>query len=207
MPNLFRLLDALWTLAMGLFLGLAGGLVFAVILAFRGSRHMQASPGLSPYADSRFANYHADAVAGYIGQKLFMVGGSAALILLTLAVLARLINFGLTAVSREVTGSFRLSIFQLFLLAVCVLSFVSTAVRTVDMNASWPGLYDTQASDTQLAERRSDFELQHKQSEHYMRVAWLAGFVALAVSPWCEQRRSTPRQPRHRGEESGNKEN
>ena len=195
MPHLYRILDTLWTLAMGLFLGLAAGLVLGVISAFRGTAHMQASPGLPPYADPRFAAHHADAVAGYIGQKLFMVGGSAALALLGIALLAHL-GAGLILMTRNdsAIGSKRISRVRTVAMLFVLLCMAKAASMTLDMNAAWPGLYDPAADDATIAARRAAFDAMHKLSEKIVSAAWLAGLAAVALSPWCQRPADRPLQ-------------
>ncbi|MEM9020982.1 MAG: hypothetical protein AAGC44_10495 [Planctomycetota bacterium] len=184
MRHLTLLLDAVWMVAMGLFLGLGAGLVLGVILVFRGSRHMQASPGLSPYADPRFAEYHTEAVAGSIGQSLFALGGSAALILLALAVTTRIAAWALNRRAGHADGGKVLGV-QRGALVLAVLLMAGTAATTMQINDRWPGLYDTQATDAQLIERRDAFDALHQRSERLASLAWLSALVALAVTPWC----------------------
>ncbi len=181
-----RLFDALWTLFMGLFLGLTLGLVLAVILTFRGAKAVSATPGTFPFSDPRFTAHHSDAVAGYIGQNLFMVGGSVALVFLGLSLVARIGN-GLFMMMkhRSTTGSNKMSQLRWVALLFCTLCMVKAASLTRDMNAAWPGLYDIKATDAQIQSRRDAFENMHKLSEKIVMAAWLGGLGALLVSPWC----------------------
>lgn len=180
---------------MGLFLGLCGGLVLSVILTFRGARAIDAAPGTPPYSDPRFAPQHNDAVAGYIGQDLFVVGGSAALALLAFAVLAWL-GHGMLMMLRHrpIAGSGKASTLRAIALVFCVLCMIKGASLTRDMNAAWPGLYDVQASDTQLQARRDAFEQMHQLSERIVGAAWLGGLCALVVTPWCRRYADPPLQ-------------
>ncbi|MFN3166883.1 MAG: hypothetical protein ACE37H_07450 [Phycisphaeraceae bacterium] len=184
--HLARLFEMLWYLFMGLFLGLAGGLVLAVILTFRRTREMQASPGVEPYSDPMFAEHHHDAVAGAIGQDLFMVGGTAAAVLLGLAVVARLANGAAMMVQHQgVAGSKSISALRWLALMACVVLMLTVASITLNINTSWPGLYDTSASEPTLADRREAFDNAHNRSERVATAAWLCGLLAFAVSPWC----------------------
>lgn len=171
---------------MGLFLGLTGGLVLSVILTFRGARAIDATPGAEPFSDPMFAEYHNDAVAGYIGQDLFMVGGSVALVLLGIAFMTRIIHF-LTLRKVKCAGKNYYQWIQLVAIVCCVLIMSSSASNTVYMNKFWPMLYDTQATIEALNDRRSIFENLHAGSERMTTTAWLCGLVALVISPWCRR--------------------
>lgn len=186
--HLARLFEMLWYLFMGLFLGLAGGLVLAVILTFRRTREMQASPGIEPYSDPMFADHHHDAVAGAIGQDLFMVGGTVALVLLGLALLARVLHGSVMMIQHQgVAGSKPLSRLRWLGLMACVVLMLTVASITLNINKSWPGLYDTSASEPTLADRREAFDNAHKRSERVATAAWLCGLLTFAVSPWCRR--------------------
>jgi hypothetical protein len=193
--HLARLFEMLWYLSMGLFLGLAGGLVLAVILTFRRTREMQASPGIEPYSDPMFADHHHDAVAGAIGQDLFMIGGTVALVLLGLAVIARLLH-GVTMMIQHqgVAGSKPLSGLRWLALMTCVVLMLTAASITRGMNTAWPGLYDTSASEKTLTDRRDAFDNAHQRSERVTTAAWLCGLLALSVSPWCRRPADAPLQ-------------
>jgi hypothetical protein len=186
--HLAKALDAIWYLSMGLFLGLTGGLVLSVILTFRGARELDASPGVEPYRDPKFAEYHNDVVAGYIGQDLFMVGGTVALVLLGIAALSRLGHF-LVLVKRpgQIAGSSGFSLLRGIALFACITLMLGTASITRSMNAAWPDLYDTAADQNHLRELRKSFAASHQISESISRYAWLCGFAALAISPWCRR--------------------
>jgi len=191
--HLCKLLDAIWTISMGLFLGLTAGLVLAVILTFRGTRLIDASPGVEPYDNPVFAGHHNDAVAGYIGQSLFMVGGSVALVLLGIALIARIATWCLAKFTQQqVTGVHVLSIARSLLLGFCVVCMIITASVAIDMNDQWPGLYDTAASDKQLIQRRDIFDHAHQYSEKMASYAWFSGLIAFAVSPWCRRLADEP---------------
>jgi len=186
--HLAKALEAIWALSMGLFLGLTGGLVLAVILTFRGAREIDATPGVEPFSDPRFAAYHNDAVAGYIGQDLFMVGGTVALVLLGIGVLSRIVH---TLVGRfgrlELLGSNLFSAIRGSALVGAVMFMSMGAYITLLMNEMWPDLYDTEnVTKAEFATRRT-FEQLHQLSERWVGIAWLCGFVALAISPWCRR--------------------
>lgn len=205
--NFARAFDALWTIGMGLFLGLCGGLVLAVILAFKGTRELEAVPGIAPYNNAQFATHHADAIAGYIGQDLFVIGGSAALVLLGLALLARIGNALFMMVQhRPTTGSATLGKLRMIALVFCILCMVKGASLTVQMNNVWPGLYDTKASESTIETRRAAFQSLHKKSERFVGAAWLGGLFALSVSPWCRRPADSPLQSADGKKESKQKE-
>lgn len=191
--HLAKLLDAIWYISMGLFLGLTGGLVIAVILTFKAARMIQATPQAAPYNDARFETHHSDAVAGAIGQDLFMVGGTIALGLLGLALLARLAG-GFVLMTRidSAQGSKKALMLRWVALLFCILCMIKGASLTVDMNAAWPGLYDLSATDTQLTQRRSDFDAMHQLSEKIVGAAWLSALLALALTPWCQRVADAP---------------
>ena len=184
--TLSRALDTVWYVSMGLFLGLTAGLVLAVILTFRGARAIDATPGVEPFSDPRFAEYHNDAVAGYIGQSLFMVGGTAAVVLLGVA----LVTYeGRNFVLRKqvVIENKICRWLQATGLTFCVLLMGLCAVLTYKMNADWPPLYESTASQGEREDRRERFEEMHRHSEKLASTAWLCGLIALAVSPWCRR--------------------
>lgn len=184
--HLSKALNALWSLTMGGFLGLAGGLVLAVILAFKSAREMQARPGVAPYSDPMFSAYGSDAVAGHLGQKLFAVGGIAALTLLGLAVLTLVLR-GLLLRKRATTGSRRVGWWRVVALSGAVCWMGAGATVTLQINERWPGLYDTSASRDELETRRAAFDQLHSRSERFVTIAWLCGALALGLSPWCPQ--------------------
>lgn len=178
---------------MGLFLGLTGGMVLSVIITFRGARAIDASPGVEPFSDPQFAEYHNDAVAGYIGQDLFMVGGTVALVLLGVAVATLITNWALRKLNKQMaTGARLASVARSLLLVFCLLCMIIAASITVDMNNEWPALYDQHASDKQLVHRRDTFDYAHKRSEKFASYAWLSGFLALTLSPWCRRIADAP---------------
>ena len=186
MPQAWRLTQSVWGLAMGGFLGLSGGLVLAVILTFAGARQLDAAPGVGPYNQARFAGHANDAVAGWIGQRLFTVGGGVALALLGLAVLALTIQTVLHRRGRTTGGRAAGRTRWAAVAGMVLLMGLATRV-TLQMQAAWPGLYDTAATPTQLAERRASFDRLHNRSEQVVTIAWLCGLTALGVSPWCPQ--------------------
>jgi|GEM_PF-2400924 len=202
--HLAKLLDAIWYLSMGLFLGLSGGLVLSVILTFRGARVMQVTPGTSPYNDPRFTTHFPEAVAGAIGQDLFWVGGIALLILLGLALLVHVLH-GLILMARldSADGSKRCSRLRSIALVFSILCMLKGASVTIDMNTAWPGLYDLSATDAQLDQRREQFEKMHKLSEKIVMAAWLGALGALVISPWCRRPDNRPLQSDD-GKEEGN---
>jgi len=191
--HLAKALDAIWYISMGLFLGLTGGLVLSVILTFRGAREIDATPGVEPFSDPRFAEYHNDAVAGYIGQALFAVGGTAAIILLMIAVIARI---GYSERARRVArvGSRRASVIRFVALVICFASFAYGGTIADKMNSDWPDIYDPETSEAELVTRREAFEENHQASERVIRISWLSGFLALAISPWCRRIADVPLQ-------------
>lgn len=184
--HLAKLLDAIWYLSMGLFLGLTGGMVLSVILTFRGAREIDAAPGVEPFNDPMFAEYHNEAVAGYIGQDLFMVGGTVALVLLGIAFMTRIIHL-LILRKAICTGSNKFQWIQIVALVICLLMMSISASNTVYMNKFWPMLYDTDATINVLKDRRIIFENLHVRSERFTRNAWLLGLLALSISPWCRR--------------------
>ena len=206
--HLTKLLDAIWYLSMGLFLGLTGGLVLSVILTFRGAREIDATPGAEPFSDPRFAEYHNDAVAGSIGQDLFMVGGVAALLLLGIALTIHVIRiarlYGTTPRPRRYPTIQQI---QGAALLFCILFTVIAARDTVRMNDSWPRLYDIASSQEELIQRRNEFDGLHEKSESEMRIAWFCGLLSLLLTPWCKQMPNTPLQSGDVKEESNQEEN
>lgn len=191
--HLAKLLDAIWYLSMGLFLGLTGGLVLSVIVTFRGARKIDATPRVEPYSDPMFAQYHNDAVAGYIGQDLFMVGGTIAIYLLVAAAVSRLIPFFLRQETSRV-GSKACKWVQGLALVACLVLITSAAANVVYMNKYWPTLYDPEKTSEALSEHREVFENLHAGSERLTSSAWLCGFIALAISPWCRRIADSPLQ-------------
>ena len=200
-PHAAKLLDAIWMISMGLFLGLTGAMVLSVILTFRGSRKIDASPGIEPFNDPRFAEYANEAVAGYIGQDLFMVGGTVALVLLGLAVLAhslrtriiwRLMRMTWRRDHIPIIGSRRASGLRSAGLFLCIACMFICTQTTRDMNRDWPSLYDTKTSEARLSERRKSFDRDHRINEDFAKWAWIGGFIALAISPWCRRVADTP---------------
>lgn len=184
--HLAKLLDAIWTLSMGLFLGLTGGMVLAVIITFRGAREIDATPGAEPYSDPMFAQYHNDAVAGYIGQYLFGVVGFIAIVMLFIAMICIFgKNVAIRFTKTGSAGSVALNVARGLLVVLCfILMFYSGSISE-SMAKDWPGLYDEQAKVTELNARRDAFDQLHKRSEQITSTAWLAGFLALVISPWC----------------------
>lgn len=193
--HLAKLLDAIWYLSMGLFLGLTGGLVLSVILTFRGVREIDASPGVEPFSDPMFAEYHNDAVAGYIGQELFMVGGTVALVLIGIAVLSRLFH---GAVCRhgelKLRGSRLGSAIRFGAMVGAVIFMAMGAYITLLMNDLWPELYDLENVEKAKLATRPAFEQLHQLSERWVGIAWFLGFLALSISPWCRRIADTPLQ-------------
>ncbi|XAM00743.1 hypothetical protein OT109_04990 [Phycisphaeraceae bacterium D3-23] len=184
--HLFKAANALWTIAMGAFLGLTGGLVVAIIVIFRGAEDIAASPGIAPYNDPMFTAFSHQAVAGYTGQMLFKIGGIAALALLGLAVLTLTIRT-LLMIGRPGVGSRGAGLARAVALAGAVGFMALGSAVTLKINASWPGLYDTAASQQEMDTRRADFDQLHRRSERVVTIAWLCGLVALGVSPWCRE--------------------
>jgi hypothetical protein len=172
---------------MGLFLGLAGGLVLAVILTFRRTREMQASPGIEPYSDPMLADHHPDAVAGAIGQDLFMIGGTVALVLFVLAVISRAALWVWDSRNRGPMRKRSMESLQGYAIGFAIAYLFLASLSTLSMNKAWPGLYDQSASPDELSVRRSRFNSAHEKSESRMRLAWFSSFVALTVSPWARR--------------------
>lgn len=189
-----KLLDMLWYASMGLFLGLTGGMVLSVILTFRGSREVDASPGAEPFNDPKFAEYHNDAVAGYIGQDLFMVGGTMAMILFAIAFLARAALYVLDCISRGPMKKRSMESVQGCCLGCAIVYLFLASLSTIELNKSWPNMYDPNASQSELLMLRSNFHSAHGHSEARMRLAWGFSFVALLVSPWSRRPEKTPLQ-------------
>ena len=192
--HLSKLLDMIWYLSMGLFLGLTGGLVLAVILTFRGAREINAKPGVEPYSDPMFAEYHNAAVAGYIGQDLFMVGGKVALILFAVAFLARITLYVMDIFTRGPKKRWSMDPVWGSCMGVAIVSLALTAKTTVEMNEYWPSIYDQTISVEESQYRRAQFDTAHHRSEKWMRAAWIFSFVALTVSPWSRRPEKTPLQ-------------
>ena len=186
--HLAKLLDAVWYVSMGLFLGLTGGLVLSVILTFRGAREIDATPGVEPYNDPKFVEYHNDAVAGYIGQDLFGNGIAIGLVLLALAAVSRLATWIIARKQPSLcSGSQIAGTVQLVLVLTCLMVMTSGMSITNSMNRLWPKLYDTQAQGSELEERRAYFDNAHQWSSRVVGSAWFCGFVALTLTPWCRR--------------------
>lgn len=185
--HLAKALDAIWYLSMGLFLGLTGGLVLSVIMTFRGARAIDASPGVEPFSDPMFAEYHNDAVAGYIGQDLFMVGGRVALILFAVAFIARMALYLMDGLFRGPKKKRAMESVQGTCLGIALVYLALTAMTTREMNRDWAGLYEQSASQEDLQIRRINFNAAHQRSESRMTLAWSFSFIALVVSPWSRR--------------------
>lgn len=187
MHHLTRLLDAIWNLAMGLFLGLSAGAVVAVILAFQTTRSetVLAKPRAMPYADPRFELDWPGYVAGAIGNRLFSVVGVLVLILVGVALLA-MIGRILIAIRAE-SGRHHKPAWAVRILAMLILTvaLALASQNVLAMNDAWPTLYDPVATDAQLLSARHHFESLHQKSERYVGTAWLAGALALLITPWC----------------------
>ncbi|MEM9416031.1 MAG: hypothetical protein AAGA29_11235 [Planctomycetota bacterium] len=184
--QLAKALNALWTIALGGYLGLTAGLIIGITTIFQGAEKIAASPGVEPYSDPMFAAFHHKAVAGYTGQILFARGGITAIILLGLAAAAwtarTVLILGQPGNAAKGAGLAR----AIALAGAVLFMGLGTAV-TVKINASWPGLYDTAATPDELATRRADFDQLHQRSSRVVTIAWLCGLVALGVSPWCKE--------------------
>ena len=203
--HLAKLLDSIWYLSMGLFLGLTGGLVLSVILTFRGAREIDASPGVEPFNAPQFAEYSNEAVAGYIGQNLFMVGGTVALVLLGVAFLTHLLK-QIFPKRLYAAGNRSCIAIQSIALCVCVLLMIWSAMITITMNDSWPKLYDTSAPEIDVAKERYFFDRLHQQSERAASAAWACGLIALLLTPWCRRPADTPLQSSDGDKEKVNQE-
>lgn len=186
--HLAKLFDAIWYLSMGLFLGLTAGIVLSVIMTFKGARAIDAEPGTAPFNDPRFAEYHNEAVAGYIGQDLFAVGLKFAGICLLTAIAIRIAFSTTRLLGRTLdTGSTSASKFRNLALFICLFAFSFSQDTAMTMNADWPGLYDLAASQEELTQRREAFEQSHQESERITTIAWFCGLIALGISPWCQR--------------------
>lgn len=190
-----KLIETIWHVSMGMYLGLTAGMVMSVILIFKGARGIHARPGSAPYNNERFAEHHSEAVAGYIGQDLFELGGTIALLLLAAALTARLVAWLLCKFNpHHLTGSKRLDRLRGFMLIVCIALMMVGGELSETMNEKWPRLYDTQASDRELDLRRRVFDGFHSASETVVGFAWLIGLASLSLSPWCRRFADTPLQ-------------
>ncbi|MFI4860678.1 MAG: hypothetical protein ACIAXF_08365 [Phycisphaerales bacterium JB063] len=185
--HLIKACQALWTLALGGFLGLTGGLIVAIIVIFRGAEQIAASPGVEPYRDPMFSAFQHQAVAGYTGQLLFKVGGIAALVLLALAVVSHITLGLMKRIWPPTSNRSRVDTLRTLALIMAVVFMLSGTAVTLKINASWPGLYDTSADSDTLTQRRADFDQLHQWSERVVTIAWLCGALALCVSPWCKE--------------------
>jgi len=186
--HLAKLLDTIWYASMGLFLGLHAGTILAVVETFDSSRKIDASPGLAPYADPRFAETHNEIVAGFIAQNMFKNGGVVLLVLLGIALLSRLLGgFVLLTRADAAAGSKKASTVRWVVLIFCVLCMAKGTSLMVQMNGLWPKLYDTSASEATLVMRRDAFDAMHKTSERIVGTAWFAGALTLVISPWCRR--------------------
>lgn len=193
--HLSKLFDMLWYASAGLFLGLNAGTILGVVEAFDSSRKIDATPGLMPYADERFAETANEVVAGFMAQNIFKNNGSVALVLIGIALLTRIGYPVLIKLTRSAaTGSLTLS--RLRFLAViisCALMLVG-AKNMLQMNEDWPALYEIEAEQAVLDERRAAFDTAHKTSERVVGGAWFVGAFALIVSPWCRRIADEPTQ-------------
>lgn len=189
-----KLLEMLWYTSMGLFLGLNAGTILAVVETFDSSRKIDATPGLMPYADARFAETHNEVVAGFIAQNMFKNGGAVALVLLAIALLCRIAYPALAHLSRSATtGSLNLSRMRLVLFVVVVGLIGVGANQMQFMNRTWPHLYDKETREV-LDARREAFDTAHQKSERAVGGAWFAGAFALVISPWCRRIADAPLQ-------------
>lgn len=184
--HLAKALEAIWYTAMGGFLGLAGGLVVAIIIIFKGAEKIAASPGVAPFNDPAFTAFSHQSVAGFTGQMLFKVGGLAALVLLGLATLA-LVMREILIRSCTTAGTRGAGLTRAIALAGALLFMGLGTTVTLRINSSWPGLYDTAATTSELNDRRAAFDRLHQRSERVVTIAWLCGLVAIGVSPWCRE--------------------
>ena len=186
--HLAKLLDTLWYASMGLFLGLNAGTILGVVEAFDSSRKIDAAPGLLPYADPRFAETANEVVAGFMAQNIFKNNGSVALVLIGIALLVRISYPILTRLTRSaLTGSLTLSRLRFIAVIVtCVLMLVG-AKHMLQMNEDWPTLYEINAEQDVLDERRAAFDASHKTSERVVGGAWFVGAFSLVISPWCRR--------------------
>lgn len=180
---------------MGLFLGVTAATVLAVVETFDSSRKINATSADPPYSDPRFAETANELVAGFIGQNLFLVGGTVAMVLLGIASLSRVAHPLLPGYRNALkSGSRKVSLIRVIALCLCVSLMLIGAVNMKQMRASWPDLYDTAASQAELDQRRADFEQAHKTSERVVGTAWFLGLLSLGLSPWCRRIADTPLQ-------------
>lgn len=194
MHHLTRALDAIWNLALGLFLGLTAGAVVAVILAFQTTRAdtVLAKPRARPYADPRFEADWPGYVAGAIGNRLFTVVGIMVLILAGLALISMLLRLALAGRDRAASISKPAWVGRILAMTVLSVALALAARNVQAMNTAWPKLYDPAASDAQLRGARDHFESLHQKSERYVGTAWLAGAAALLITPWCFTAKAPP---------------
>ncbi len=186
--HLARLLEMLWYASMGLFLGLNAGTILGVVEAFDSSRKVDASPGLAPYNDPRFAETANEVVAGFMAQNMFKNAGAVALVLLGVAVLARVAYPLLPGYCQaKKTGSRKIGAVRAIAMILCANLMIFGAIHMNRMNAEWPLLYETDAPQATLDQRRAKFDADHKTSERMVGTAWFAGALALVVTPWCRR--------------------
>ncbi|MEM6507780.1 MAG: hypothetical protein AAF711_20280 [Planctomycetota bacterium] len=186
--HLAKLIELIWYVAMGLFLGMSAGTILAVVETFDSSRKVDARPGQPPFANELFSESSNEIVAGYIAQNLFLVGGVVSLCLLGLAVLSRVLcPIAARLATSNHIGSALLSGIRLGLLAVCVVLMLVGGNRLWEMRQSYPMLYEAEAGQAVLEERRSAFETSYDLSRHAVRGAWFTGLITLLISPWCRR--------------------
>ncbi|MEM6507781.1 MAG: hypothetical protein AAF711_20285 [Planctomycetota bacterium] len=185
--RLGKILEAGWLIGMGLFLGLSAGLVMALASTFHTAQRLEASPGVQPYADERFAQYHDRIVAGLNAQQMFGVIGVAALVLLGIATVALILRYLTSRHASAYVGSRLTSRVRAVALTLCLLAMFVASVMSYGLNQDWYGLYDLNASDTVLIERRSSFDARHGVADKIGGLAWLSGLAAFAVTPWCRK--------------------
>ena len=190
MKHLQRLVNAVWSLAMGGFLGLSSGLVLAVILAFHTARAVEARPGVAPYDDPMFSQQWADFIGGAIGRGLFHIGGSVGIALLALAGVALALQTVLYS-KQSAAAPRRIRRLRLAMFAVVVVGMGLATRSVIQMDRLWPGLYDPAVSRETRDQSREQFNAIHNRSEQFVTIAWLAGFAALGMSPWCDEGSST----------------
>ncbi|MEM6260306.1 MAG: hypothetical protein AAGI37_18670 [Planctomycetota bacterium] len=186
--HLGRLLRGGWGLFMGLYLGMSAALVMGLIVAFTSARTLESAPGIEPFTDPRFAEYHAEITAGYTAQNLFSVVGVAAIAALALAAVA-LTGAGLISRSQggRMVGGNGFSLMRGIALGACVVLMIWASGISYGMNQDWPGLYDPSATDNQLAELRKSFEARHQLSEAIAATGWFCGLAAFVLTPWCRR--------------------
>ena len=183
-----KFFEMLWYTSIGLFLGLHAGTILAVVEAFDSARKVDATPGLAPYSDPSFAETANEVVAGFMAQNMFKNGGVVLLVLLGVALIARLLGgFILLTRSDAAAGSKKISTVRWVALIFCVLCMAKGTGLMAEMNSLWPTLYDTSASEATLVARRDAFDSMHQNSERIVGAAWFAGALALVVSPWCRR--------------------